>query len=280
MRFLPFEQLVIMALQVPNIPVDRLLDELFESTPTRLVFVVMIVALISIPVMVFGFLVILRRISASNATAQDKLVGVIDKLQTYANTLQEHNSENYLMITTQLEQISGIFTTISTELADNQQSQNSIMSALADVVLQVQTQTAQTKADVQTYFKHELTLALEEILDQRRLDLFDTFSPPLDDDCRFKIRLVRAAIQPDNPQNSDKDILLSKAPIFKNDNEAGRLRGSGEIVRIIEQTSFSGWSYVKAMFPSDDPEKQAAGYVRTHTIMISELTETPAAPSG
>lgn len=275
MRFLPFEQLVIMALQVPNIPVDRLLDELFESTPTRLVFVVMIVALISIPVMVFGFLVILRRISASNATAQDKLVGVIDKLQTYANTLQEHNSENYLMISTRMEQFGTIFGNTTSGLTATQTAQNSIMGALADVVLQSTTQHSQTRIDIQTFFKRELQLALEEILDQRRLDLFDSFSPPADDDCRYKTRLVRAALQTENMSDSDRDILLYKAPIFKDGNQAGRLRGSGEIVQIIEHTSFGGWSYIRSMFPDDDPEKRTAGYARTRSLIISELKENP-----
>lgn len=277
-----YEQLIILALQVPpGIPVERLLDELFESTPTRLVFLVMIVAISSIPFMMFGFLIILRRVSASNAAAQDRLVGVVDKMQTYANTLQEHNSENYLMIQTRMEQFSTIFTNKTAGLTATQQAQNSIMGALADVVLQTTTQHAQTRIDIQSYFKHELQLALEEILDQRRLDLFDSFSPPADDDCRYKVRLVRAALQTENPIESYKDILLYKAPIFRNDNEAGRLRGSGEIVEIIERTSFGGWSYIRSMFPSDDKSKRPAGYARTRSLVISELKEnTTTTPAG
>jgi len=232
---------------------DKLLDELFNSTPGRIVFTVMVLAIVAIILLVWQFLKVLQRSldnsaaqlqAALNSAAADRkdLIAVIDGLQKYVDKAQEENSENYLMVRTNIDQ------------------------------LQTATLHAETRRDVQTSFRAGLENALEQILDQRRLDIVEEFQTPDNNDFRYQIKLIRSAIIPDAPNGSEaRDILLYKAPIFKDGNEAGRLRGSGEICKIIIETAFPGWAYISQMYG----EIRLAGYARLKSLSIIDLSDSP-----
>lgn len=265
---------------------DKILDELFNSSAGRLVFVVMIIAIVSIPVLLFLFLRILQKSLSNSATQLQKalessandrkdLIAVITRLQTYVDKSQEENSENYLMLKTHIEQMLSTLTTVSSAIVANQTASNAATRGIGDLLLQTATLHAETRRDVQTSFRHELETALEQILDQRRLDIFEDFQTPAEDDCRYQIKLIRSAFTPtlpDTPNDSEpRDILLYKAPIFKDGNEAGRLRGSGEVVKIITETVFPGWAYIKQLYG----EERVAGYARLKNVSIINLPDMP-----
>lgn len=270
--------------------VDKIVDELFSSTPARLVFIVMIVAIASIPVMLWFFLRILDRSLKSSATIlekalaasasdREKLLTVITGLQAYVNTAQGENTENYLMVKTFLEQYETKFTAASDAIKANQESSNAHVRAIGDLLIQTTTQHAETRRNIQLNIKTELMNALEYILDQRRIDLFEEFQTPADDDCRYQIKMIRAAQTPLNLDNGDgsRDILLYKAPIFRDHNEAGRLRGSGEIVKIITDTVFPGWVYIHQMYGKVNnlEDSRVKGYARFQSIVIIDLPDAP-----
>lgn len=265
-----YPQLVAMLQVISTGAAEKLLDELFSSTPARLVFMVMIASVISIPIMLFFFLRILNRSLTASAQNQDKLLTVIQNYQTFLNNAQEHNNENYLMIRTYIEKLQGMFTTVNTAIITTQSGITSNISAVGDLLLKTTTLHAETRQDVKTAFERQLKDALENILDQRRIDMFEEFQAPAEDDCRYKIRLVRSAPTPDDTEEA-RDILLYKAPIFKNGNEAGRLRGSGEVVRIITDTVFPGWGYLKQLYG----DERVGGYARLKSLSIIELPDNP-----
>lgn len=259
--------------QVGGGVVDKTLDALFTSPPALVVFFVMIVAIVSIPVLGWGFLQTFRKMQADNGTMVNQLTATIAQLtktldgsQSHANSAQEENSENYLSIKTYFDQSQGILTGMQSDLAKTQRALTETQLVISQHVADVTNLHAQTRNELKTNLTNRLADALEIGLSQRRIDLFDTFNPPPDDDCRYQLKLIRQA-----PDLSESHILLYKAPIFRDGNEAGKLRGSGEIVKIIIDTAFPGWCYVKQAFG----DKVLAGYARTRTIVIMELPTNP-----
>lgn len=252
---------------------DKILDQLFSSPPALVVFFVMIVALVSIPVLGYFTIQTLKQQQTTFAKTLTELTQTIATLtntlqgsQEHANSAQENNSDNYLMIKTNFDQQKSAFDTMRAELHATQTALTSTQQILATHVVDVTNLHAQTRNDLKTNFNKRLGDAMEQALSQRRLEIFDTFSVPPDDDCRYSLRIVRS-----DPDITGAEILLYKAPVFRDDNHAGRLRGSGSVVNIIIDTAFPGWCYIKSAFG----EPIIAGYARTRTIVIMELPDNP-----
>lgn len=251
---------------IPNLAqtgvIDKSLDALFNNPPALIVFFVMILALLCIPFLMYAFVQIFQKSQSAYADNLNKLTGIITRItdslddsQNHANRAQEENSENYLMIKEYLNSQQESLNRIVTQTQQ-------VVAAMAQHVIEVTTLHAETRSQID----HRLNVKIEEMLEQRRLDQFEEFTAPADDDCRFQMKLVRSA-----PDLTHAEILLYKAPLFKDSNEAGRLRGSGEIVRIIQETVFPGWVYIKQVYGN----KPLAGYARTATVVIMELPSNP-----
>lgn len=252
---------------------DKTLDALFTSPPALVVFFVMVIALVSIPVLGYGFLQTFRKMQADNGAAVTQLTNTISQLtktldgsQSHANSAQEENSENYLSIKTYFDQSQGVLTGMQSDLTKNQRALTDTQLVIAQHVADVTNLHTQTRHELKTNLTNRLGDAMEIMLSQRRLELFDTFNAPPDDDCRYELKLLRPA-----PDLTKLEILLYKAPIFRDGNAAGRFRGSGEIAKIIKDTAFPGWCYIKQAFG----DKPLAGYARTRTIVIMELPNNP-----
>lgn len=255
---------------------DKLLDQLFSSPPALIVFFVMIVAIVSIPVQAWENAKTLRQLQKDWGQTMTQLTGVIDTMtntvkntQMFANTAQEENSDNYLMIRTYFDQQQGIIEAIRSNAQTVQTVLQATQQSLAAHVVDVTSLHAQTRHELANNLTNRLSEAIELVISQRRLELFDTFSTPPDDDCRYELKIIRTA-----GELTHAEILLYKAPIFRDGNEAGKLRGSGIVVYIILDTAFPGWCYVREAFG----ETPQAGYARTRTINIMDLPETADKP--
>lgn len=252
------EQGTLMALQVPaQIPgTDAALEFLFKSEPGRLMLVVMVIAILANVATVW----LMLRWFRSNSDAADKvqlqLITTLDKMnttianyQSYTEAARQDNIEQELTNRTNNERTKEELKGIADKVTDAQK-------AVGDLLIEETTLHAQTRqATIQM-----VGSMVDEIMTQRQLDLFQEFNNPRADDCRWRVKLISSAA-------GIAEVQLQTVPIMKDNNFAGFIRGSGEIVKIIEDIMLPGWAIVQQLY-GDSP---AMGYVRRRQIVIADL---------
>lgn len=242
--------------------IDQLIQAFLESSTGRLLFLTMIGLVIALIAVMIIWLLAFRSSQKHSGMQQTQLVnalnqstGALDKMQMYLNESQQANSENYLMIKVILDRYLGLVNDVVTKI-------NSTQSALGDLLVETTAQHIKTQQVVSERLTNELDHLIEELISQNRLTMFDDFVAPSPHDCRWEIVIIRSHMP-------DSAIQLYKAPILKDNNTAGVLRGSGEVVKVIEDIMFNGWIYITQLYG----ESPVSGYARSRAVDIVQLTD-------
>ncbi len=236
---------------------EKFLDYLFNSDAGRLMLVVLAIALLA-NVVTVGLML---RWFSSNSSANDKvqlnLTNMLDKMNTtiinyqaYMEAVRQDAIEQELTNRTYNDRTKNDLATIADKVTGAQKT-------VADLLIEETTLHAQTRAATQA----NIGAMVDEIMTQRQLDLFQEFNNPEPTDCRWKVKLIRAAVK------DAAEVQLLVVPIMKDNNFAGVIRGGGEVVEIIEDIMLPGWAIVKQLY-GDSP---TMGYVRRRQIVVSDL---------
>lgn len=255
------EMILIALQQIPGVSDTRLAEAILNTDAGKLMLVVMLLAILSNAVTV----IIMLRFFRSDKDASNKIVNqlaatieiqnnTLASYQEYMQQVREDQSESDLSNRTYTEQTRGKITEMVSTLAKTQ-------TDVAALLIDESNLHAETRNIVITQNKQNLAEMVDMVIAQRQLDLFDEFSNPAPDDCRFKVRLVRATT-PDLAT-----IGLYIVPILKDNNTAGSIRGTGEVVQVIEDLMLPGWVFIKQLYG----ESPSEGYVRRRLIEIQAL---------
>ncbi|HEX2908744.1 MAG TPA: hypothetical protein VHO69_17870 [Phototrophicaceae bacterium] len=256
------------AVQITDL--QKTFELLMESPPVQVMFVVLVLALIALIWQASRMQQVAERIVTADEKHEERkdehiqrLVTVIESLTQVVTSIpkvleetREAADDNYLAMKEILERQGELFKTMTVS-----------MTALSAKFVEHTQQVAEVHEETRQTFERELDVAIAEyttiVAQQVGANITaSNFLFPPDNDCRWRLYVLKSA--------TDRQPKLYKLPLWNDNNFLDYLRAGGEVVRVIENASVSGWHAVIKAFGTEVPVK---GWTPANAVKLEALPE-------
>lgn len=247
---------------------QRTFELLMDSPPVQVMFVVLIVALFALIWQSNRIQKVAERIVSSDDEQrkrkdehEQRLITVIESLTTVVTSIprvlaetKDAAEDNYLAMREIMERQSELFKAMTA-------SMESLSTKFVEHIRQVDMVHEETRLT----FQRELDAAIAEYTEIVAQQVSAgaaraTFQFPPDDDCRWKLCILKSAI--------GSQPKLYKLPMWNDNNFLEYLRAGGEVVRVIENASVAGWHAVIKAFGTEVPIR---GWTPANSVIVEPL---------
>lgn len=236
---------------------------LMESSPVRIIFVLLILAIFAILIMAYQS----TRASSKNVSSQNEqqtgLITIIAELTVTTGRLNQmfseamtRNDDNYLAITTAFSRYEELLKQLESIIRET-------TAPFADVLVEAIKLHIETRAILRETIGGQIAELTQNVAGQKAVSLYKTgfrFPPP--HDCRWRVAIVSAA-------KDGGTIPIFGLPIWEDHNIIGAVDSSGEVVKIIQETAFTGWFAISQQFGA----APLSGWIESGRVSIQSVKD-------